>query len=166
MLFSILKNADIARTKRRPAFTSRNHLSSHLSVCHPTYNPYDPIFLIVRPAFGAHQRWMGGWVRGKGKQLRTLSGIAWPWDGLNGYSLIVELNVGQPSPAEIISALTSQSAIPRTTPTIPFSSLSAPLLELTNVGWVDGLEEKANSRKLYRSRDGCGSVILRAGLGR
>ncbi|WVN88580.1 uncharacterized protein L203_103791 [Cryptococcus depauperatus CBS 7841] len=90
MLFSILKNADIARTKRRPAFTSRNHLSSHLSVCHPTYNPYDPIFLIVRPAFGAHQRWMGGWVRGKGKQLRTLSGIAWPWDGLNGYSLIVE----------------------------------------------------------------------------
>nr|ODO01198.1 hypothetical protein L204_01925 [Cryptococcus depauperatus CBS 7855] len=77
-----------------------------------------------------------------------------------------QLNVGQPSQAEIISALTSQSAIPRTTPTIPFPSSSAPLLELTNVGLVDGLEEKANNRKLYRSRDGYGSVILRAGLGR
>ncbi|WVO15946.1 hypothetical protein L204_103611 [Cryptococcus depauperatus] len=79
---------------------------------------------------------------------------------------LLELNVGQPSQAEIISALTSQSAIPRTTPTIPFPSSSAPLLELTNVGLVDGLEEKANNRKLYRSRDGYGSVILRAGLGR
>nr|ODO01199.1 hypothetical protein L204_01926 [Cryptococcus depauperatus CBS 7855] len=81
-------------------------------------------------------------------------------------NLKAKLNVGQPSQAEIISALTSQSAIPRTTPTIPFPSSSAPLLELTNVGLVDGLEEKANNRKLYRSRDGYGSVILRAGLGR
>nr|ODO03874.1 hypothetical protein L204_00214 [Cryptococcus depauperatus CBS 7855] len=74
--------------------------------------------------------------------------------------------MAQPSQAEIISALTSQSAIPRTTPTILFSSLSAPFLELTNVVSVDGLEERANSRKLYCPKDGCGSVILRAGLGR
>ncbi|WVN87545.1 uncharacterized protein L203_102728 [Cryptococcus depauperatus CBS 7841] len=59
-----------------------------------------------------------------------------------------------------------KSAIPRTTPTIPFSPLSAPLLELTNFVSVDGLEERVNSRKLYRPRDGCGSVIRRAGLGR
>ncbi|WVO15754.1 hypothetical protein L204_103416 [Cryptococcus depauperatus] len=74
--------------------------------------------------------------------------------------------MAQPSQAEIISAFASQSAIPRTTPTIPFSSLSTPLLELTNVLSVDGLEERVNSRKLYCPRDGCGSVALRAGLGR
>ncbi|WVO13058.1 hypothetical protein L204_100668 [Cryptococcus depauperatus] len=58
----------------------------------------------------------------------------------------LELNVGHGSafPSRTHLILTSQSAIPRTTPTIPFSSLSAPLLELTNVGSVNGLVERAN----------------------
>ncbi|WVN87857.1 uncharacterized protein L203_103053 [Cryptococcus depauperatus CBS 7841] len=62
--------------------------------------------------------------------------------------------MAQPSQAEIISALTSQSAIPRTTPTILFSSLSVPLLELTNVVSADGLEERCDSTSRFRTLSG------------
>ncbi|WVO15069.1 hypothetical protein L204_102713 [Cryptococcus depauperatus] len=80
------------------------------------------------------------------------------------HGMVSIVNIG--APRRSFTERAGESAIPRTTPTIPFSPLSAPLLELTNVVSVDGLEERVNSRKLYRPRDGCGSVIRRAGLGR
>ncbi|TYJ51953.1 hypothetical protein B9479_007442 [Cryptococcus floricola] len=70
------------------------------------------------------------------------------------------------SQADILAALSAQSALPRTTPTYPFSSFPTPLLQLTNAVPEDKPESpKTNGRKVYCPREGCGSVIMQAGVG-
>lgn len=83
----------------------------------------------------------------------------------------------QPSQADILAALSSQSSFRKRQPlqTAPFASFAGPLTELVTGGGgsqtADAADERHagpsryNARKVYCFRESCGSLILMDGVG-